>query len=51
MELNRPIIVLGNPRSGTTMFRLMLTAHSEICIPPECGFFQWYYPDFTGHAW
>lgn len=33
--------VIGNPRSGTTLLRLMLTAHPEILIPPECGFIVW----------
>lgn len=32
-----PVFIIGNPRSGTTLFRLMLTCHSNICIPPECG--------------
>lgn len=40
----RPLFVLGNPRSGTTMFRLMLTAHPGICIPPESPFvIQYFY--------
>ncbi len=33
--------ILGNPRSGTSMFRLMLNAHSKITIPPESGFTHW----------
>lgn len=31
-------IVVGAPRSGTTLLRLMLDAHPEIAIPPETGF-------------
>jgi hypothetical protein len=31
-------IVVGVPRSGTTLLRLMLDAHPEIAIPPETGF-------------
>lgn len=31
-------IVVGSPRSGTTLLRLMLDAHSELSIPPETGF-------------
>ncbi len=31
-------IIVGSPRSGTTMLRLMLDAHSELAIPPETGF-------------
>jgi hypothetical protein len=35
--------LLGNPRSGTSVFRLMLNAHKDILVPPECGFLQWWY--------
>ncbi|MGH3657285.1 MAG: sulfotransferase family protein [Micromonosporaceae bacterium] len=34
----RPIIVVGFPRSGTTMLQLMLHAHPRIAIPPETRF-------------
>jgi hypothetical protein len=34
----RPIIVVGCPRSGTTMLQLMLHAHPRIAIPPETRF-------------
>lgn len=30
--------IVGVGRSGTTLLRLMLDAHPEICIPPETGF-------------
>ncbi len=33
-----PVFVLGCGRSGTTMMRLMLTAHPNIAIPPEGTF-------------
>lgn len=32
--------VIGSPRSGTTLLRLMLDAHSDMAIPPETGFFM-----------
>jgi hypothetical protein len=35
---DKPIFIIGNPRSGTTMLRLMLTCHPNIAIPPEGGF-------------
>lgn len=42
MQLGRaPLFVLGNPRSGTSLLRLILTSHQEILIPPECGFIIW----------
>jgi hypothetical protein len=33
-----PIFIIGNPRSGTTLLRLMLTCHPRVAIPPEAGF-------------
>lgn len=32
-----PIFIIGNPRSGTTMLRLMLASHPHIGVPPESG--------------
>jgi hypothetical protein len=34
----RPIFLLGCPRSGTTLLRVMLNAHPEIALPPENRF-------------
>ena len=31
-------IIVGSPRSGTTLLRFMLDAHPELTIPPETGF-------------
>ncbi|RUO45055.1 sulfotransferase family protein [Idiomarina aquatica] len=36
-----PFFVLGNPRSGTSMFRMMLNSHPKVAVPPECGFLEW----------
>jgi hypothetical protein len=38
--LPMPFIV-GAPRSGTTLLRLMLDAHPDVAIPPETGIFPW----------
>jgi hypothetical protein len=35
---DRPIIVLGCPRSGTTLVQLMLHRHPRIAVPPETRF-------------
>jgi hypothetical protein len=35
---DRPIIVLGCPRSGTTLLQVMLHSHPRIAIPPETRF-------------
>ncbi len=34
-ERYRPFFVVGSGRSGSTLFRRVLTAHSELHIPPE----------------
>ena len=46
-----PVFVLGSPRSGTTLLRLMLTCHRHIVVPPECGFCVWLYPQFQDWSW
>jgi hypothetical protein len=45
------VFIIGNPRSGTSLFRLMLNAHPQIISPPECGFLHWWfakYKDWNG---
>jgi hypothetical protein len=31
-------VIVGSPRSGTTLLRFMLDAHPDMAIPPETGF-------------
>jgi hypothetical protein len=38
MPSDRPIFIVGCPRSGTTLLQLMLHAHPRIAIPPETRF-------------
>ena len=38
--------ILGNPRSGTSLLRIMLNAHPHIVAPPECGFLQWWHEKY-----
>lgn len=40
----RPIFVIGAPRSGTTLLRYSLCAHPRIYIPPESNFFLRFLP-------
>lgn len=41
------VFILGNPRSGTSLFRLMLNSHSIINATPECGFLHWWYKKYA----
>ena len=43
---SNPFFILGNPRSGTTLLRLMLDAHPKMTVPPECGFIVWFYDKY-----
>ncbi len=45
-----PIFIIGNPRSGTTLLRLILHTNSNITIPPEAGFAMWLYNDFVNYS-
>ncbi|MBG0827873.1 sulfotransferase [Planomonospora sp. ID67723] len=38
MQSDRPIFIVGCPRSGTTLLQLMTHAHPRIAIPPETRF-------------
>ncbi|MFC7382597.1 sulfotransferase family protein [Sphaerisporangium rhizosphaerae] len=38
MRTDRPVFVIGCPRSGTTMLQLMLHSHPRIAVPPENRF-------------
>lgn len=54
MSPKPPIFIIGNPRSGTSLLRLMLTCHPNIVIPPESGFAIWWkskYSRFRPRDW
>lgn len=36
-----PLFIIGSPRSGTSLLRLIMTSHTQVLIPPECGFITW----------
>jgi Sulfotransferase family len=41
--------IVGSPRSGTTLLRLMLDAHSDLAIPPETSFLPAVFASRTGY--
>ena len=43
MHNYQKLFIIGNPRSGTSLLRIMLNSHSNITVPPECGFIQWWF--------
>ncbi|GAA5071324.1 hypothetical protein HNP84_009094 [Thermocatellispora tengchongensis] len=38
MQSDRPIFIVGCPRSGTTLLQLMMHSHPRMAIPPETRF-------------
>lgn len=44
--IHEPFFIIGNPRSGTSLFRLMLNSHEHLLVPPECGFLQWWHSKY-----
>lgn len=44
--MNNSIFIIGNPRSGTTLLRLILNSHSKISVSPECGFIVWLFEKY-----
>ena len=47
MNIQQPIFIIGSPRSGTSLLRLILTSHTKIIIPPECGFIVWLHRKYS----
>jgi len=45
-QLSDPFFVIGNPRSGTTMLRLMLTSHRDVFVPTESGWALYLYSKY-----
>src|SRR5690242_443217 len=46
-QLNWPIIIGGCHRSGTSLMRRLLNAHSRIYCGPEVKFFRDFYNDYA----
>lgn len=41
-----PFFILGNPRSGTSLLRIMLDSNPKLVVPPECGLIEWLYASY-----
>ena len=47
-RIHTPVFIIGSPRSGTSLLRLILTCNPSVIIPPECGFILWLYEKHRG---
>ena len=41
---SRPIFVVSSPRSGSTLFRLVLDAHPRLAVPPPAWLYDFFQP-------
>ena len=41
-----PFFILANPRSGSSLLRIICESHRQICVPPESGFMEWWYEEY-----
>ena len=44
--MTQPYFIIANPRSGSSILRILLNHHPNTVFPPECGFIQWLYPKY-----
>lgn len=44
--ISNPYFIISNPRSGSSLLRILLNHHPNTSFPPECGFMQWLYPKY-----
>jgi LPS sulfotransferase NodH len=52
IDSERPVVICGVGRSGTSLLQSMLNAHPELCFPPETHFFRRYVADrFARRRW
>ena len=45
-----PVFIVGVPRSGTTLLRLVINRHPRIAIPDETGYFRDVYERYSAHT-
>lgn len=50
-KVEKNVFILGNPRSGTTLLRIILNNHQNIIAPPECGFAHWWLEKYINWSW
>lgn len=46
MIRSQPFFILANPRSGSSLLRIICDCNQYLSIPPECGFMEWLFEDF-----
>ena len=42
MDYSPPFFILANPRSGSSLFRIICDCNSQLSVPPESGFLVWW---------
>ncbi len=46
MNKAQAFFILSNPRSGSSLLRVICDSHEKMTVPPECGFIEWWYSKY-----
>ena len=46
LKFKDPFFILSNPRSGSSLLRIICDSNQNLCVPPECGFLEWWYDKY-----
>ncbi len=42
----KQFFILANPRSGSSLLRIICDSHKELSVPPESGYIEWWYEKY-----
>src|SRR5690606_23427220 len=46
MIKTEPFFIIANPRSGSSLLRIICESHSQLSVSPESGFMEWWYEKY-----
>ncbi|UJH92521.1 sulfotransferase [Antarcticibacterium sp. 1MA-6-2] len=46
MHSAKPFFILSNPRSGSSLLRVICESNQNISVPPECGYIEWWFEKY-----
>lgn len=50
MDHSSPFFILANPRSGSSLFRIICECNKNLTVPPESGFLLWWHKKYSAYS-